>query len=84
MTGYTHQIRAHLLALGFSILGDTLYSLPPHQDSSPARSPAVIARLALHAYQLEFLHPFTGQQMRLTAPYPADFQHALEKLSLAS
>ncbi len=84
LTGYTHQIRAHLLALGLSILGDDLYASLPRRDSKSASPPAVISRLALHAYQLEFLHPVTGQQMLLTAPYPDDFQDALAKLSLSS
>ncbi len=81
-TGYTHQIRAHLLALGFPILADALYSLPPHQDSNRASSQALISRLALHAYRLDFVHPVTRQEMHLTAPYQEDFRVALEKLSL--
>ncbi len=84
LTGYTHQIRAHLLALGFSILGDTLYSLPPRQDVNLTAPQTAISRLALHAYRLDFPHPVTGQPMHLTAPYPDDFQHALEKLFLTS
>ncbi len=82
LSGYTHQIRAHLLALGFPILADTLYSMPPRQISDLATSQAVISRLALHAYQLDFVHPVTGQQMHLTAPYPDDFRAALKYLSL--
>ncbi len=82
LTGYTHQIRAHLLALGFPILADMLYTLPPRHDSSLASPHAVIPRLALHAYQLDFPHPVTGQQLHLAAPYPEDFREALHKLSL--
>ena len=82
LTGYTHQIRAHLLNLGFPILADPLYTftnLPPQK--SPAIQPP-IDRLALHAFSLVFQHPITGIELQLTAPYPEDFNHALVALSL--
>ncbi|GAB4486457.1 MAG: RluA family pseudouridine synthase [Anaerolineales bacterium] len=71
-TGRTHQIRVHLYALGFPILGDTLYSAPPSD---------FIARPALHAFSLEITHPLSGERLRLEAPYPADFALALRKLN---
>ena len=71
-TGRTHQIRVHLAALGAPLLGDTLYGAP-----SP-----LIARQALHAYELSFRHPLTGEEIRVTAPPPADFRAACEALSL--
>ena len=73
-TGRTHQIRAHLAALGFPILADSLYGAPlVGQDSilSPHRP-------ALHAYSLEF--EFNGTPFSFTAPYPDDFAQALQKL----
>ncbi len=83
-TGYTHQIRAHLLALGFPILADPLYSPFPRQPAAPAENQSsIISRMALHAYRLEFVHPITALEMQLIAPYPDDFLNALRALSLA-
>lgn len=69
-TGRTHQIRVHLSALGYPILGDVLYGAP----STP-----LIARPALHALSLTFTHPASGEQVAFTAPYPQDFLQALKQ-----
>jgi RluA family pseudouridine synthase len=71
-TGRTHQIRAHLYDLGFSILSDTLYGF---EEISP-----FIGRLALHACELTFWHPTTGEMVTFGAPYPQDFELALSQL----
>jgi 23S rRNA pseudouridine1911/1915/1917 synthase len=68
MTGKTHQIRVHLYALGFPLLGDILYSAPETD---------LIARPALHAYSLSFAHPVTNEAMTFIAPYPDDFKAVL-------
>lgn len=68
MTGRTHQIRVHLYALGFPLLGDILYSAPETDR---------IARPALHAYSLSFTHPVTNELQTFNAPYPDDFKSAL-------
>jgi len=82
-TGYTHQIRAHLSSSGFPILGDPLYRIPrtftgplPELSALP-----FFPRPALHAFQIHFLHPATGQSMEFTAPHPSDFQSLLDQLS---
>ena len=54
LTGRTHQLRVHLLALGHPILGDALYGDPDTQARSP--------RLLLHASQLEIAHPQSGER----------------------
>ncbi len=72
MSGRTHQVRVHLFALGHPLVGDILYSAPPTD---------LIARPALHALSLSLAHPASGQMLTFTAPYPADFAAALEKLS---
>ena len=61
-TGRTHQVRVHAYALGFPILGDSLYSAP---------ETGLIARPALHAYSLDFT--FEDKPFDFTAPYPPDF-----------
>jgi len=60
ITGRSHQLRVHLLALGHPILGDALYA--------PADVQAKSARLMLHASALRFTHPATAKEMLLTLP----------------
>lgn len=88
-TGRTHQIRAHLSALGLSIVGDTLYrkrnDVQAGKKSSqpPAEHVPVInlsAGMGLHARSLEIDHPITGQKMKFTAPYPAELEEVLRQL----
>jgi len=79
-TGRTHQIRAHLAHLGHPILADELYG-GKEQDHFVGRiDNPPIARLALHARSLQIAHPVTGEAMIFTAPYPPDFQAALQHL----
>jgi tRNA pseudouridine32 synthase / 23S rRNA pseudouridine746 synthase len=78
-TGYTHQIRAHLAAVGCPILFDPLY-----RRSSDAPYPDLDrpTRLALHAFSIEFSHPFSGKTVRLDAPYPEEFSEMIAALKL--
>lgn len=62
ITGRSHQLRVHLLALGHPILGDTLYAPP----EVLARS----ARLLLHAQSLSLVHPVSGATMQFDSPAP--------------
>jgi RluA family pseudouridine synthase len=73
MTGRTHQIRVHAYALGYPLLGDTLYSAPETD---------IISRPALHAHSLTVNHPDSKERVTFTAPYPADFKSVLERLNL--
>ena len=62
LTGRTHQLRVHMKAIGHVILGDAFYG-----DSA---SFAAAPRLQLHAAELGFTHPTTGEFMVFTAPTP--------------
>nr|WP_314401838.1 bifunctional tRNA pseudouridine(32) synthase/23S rRNA pseudouridine(746) synthase RluA [uncultured Aggregatibacter sp.] len=60
ITGRSHQLRVHMLALGHPILGDKFYAHPQAKALSP--------RLCLHAESLQIQHPITGETMEFTAP----------------
>lgn len=74
-TGRTHQIRVHLASLGHPIVADRVYGKAPS-----AAVPTGLARQALHAHTLSFLHPASGEQVRFTAPLPADLRALREAL----
>ncbi len=60
VTGRSHQLRVHMLALGHAIVGDPLYAC--------AAAQAKASRLLLHACQLSFLHPYEGCSVNLHTP----------------
>jgi 23S rRNA pseudouridine1911/1915/1917 synthase len=73
-TGRTHQIRVHLKAIGHPVVGDPVYgSGRKHPDLQSRRQ-------FLHAYQLCFTHPITGETIELEAPLPTDLQTDLDAL----
>ncbi len=69
-TGRTHQIRAHLLAIGHPVAGDPEYG---HAGLLG------LERQFLHAGRLAFTHPVTGERIDLTSPLPQDLADALER-----
>ena len=75
-TGRTHQIRVHFSALHHPLVGDLTYG------SDPALAMKLsISRPWLHAKQLAFDHPGSGERMSFNAEYPADLTRSLEVLS---
>ena len=62
LTGRSHQLRVHMAAIGHPILGDDLYATPDALNAAP--------RLCLHATQLRFRHPATGEPLTLDSPCP--------------
>lgn len=74
-TGRTHQIRVHMAALHHPLVGDPLYGADPRLAEQVG-----LIRQWLHAMELSFVHPATGEEVRFVSQYPADLQSALEAL----
>jgi len=66
-TGRTHQIRVHLASLGHALVGDGLYG---------GKSLTGVARQMLHAQQLAFVDPATGESVAFECAIPDDMQQA--------
>lgn len=84
-TGRTHQIRVHMTHLGHPLLRDATYGsgfktkekhLPPEAQTALAQ----LGRQALHAAELGFVHPRTGEFMAFESELPADFEDLLTAL----
>lgn len=72
-TGRTHQIRAHLLAIGHPVCGDPEYG---------TRGRFGLERQFLHAVRLAFLHPVSGAPVDVCSPLPEDLARALERAAV--
>ena len=71
-TGRTHQVRVHLAAIGHPVVGDARYG--------GARATLPVERPFLHAAQLAFDHPTTGERCRFESPLPPDLEAVLVPL----
>ncbi len=83
-TGRTHQVRVHLTESGWPLVGDPVYKrrgrrVPASLRDWLAEHPD---RPLLHAWQLEFTHPRTGERVTLEAPPPPDFLEALAAVGI--
>ncbi|WP_439593098.1 RluA family pseudouridine synthase [Microbacterium sp.] len=74
-TGRTHQIRVHMAAHRHPCVGDPLYGADPTLSARLG-----LTRQWLHAHELSFSHPATGEWVTFASDYPADLAHALEVL----
>lgn len=83
-TGRTHQIRVHLTEQGWPLVGDPLYRRRGAGLPSSARDliDPTENRPYLHAWQLKFIHPSTGEEMTFSAPLPADYIKVLDALEV--
>jgi 23S rRNA pseudouridine1911/1915/1917 synthase len=75
-TGRTHQIRVHMAAIRHPCVGDVNYGADPTLADRLG-----LRRQWLHAVQLGFVHPVTGDDLVFTSSYPDDLAHALELMS---
>jgi 23S rRNA pseudouridine1911/1915/1917 synthase len=75
-TGRTHQIRVHLRAIGYPVVGDPVYGVGHNARRLH------VPRQFLHAYQLQFRHPTTGAELTFEAPLPPDLQEVLDNPDL--
>ena len=69
-TGRTHQIRVHLAAIGYPVIGDATYG----------KKSAYLNRQFLHAHRLGFYLPSSGKFVEFESPLPADLEKALKDL----
>jgi 23S rRNA pseudouridine1911/1915/1917 synthase len=74
-TGRTHQIRVHMAAQRHPCVGDAMYGADPTLSARVG-----LSRQWLHARQLAFDHPATGEWVTFVADYPDDLRHALDVL----
>ncbi len=70
-TGRTHQIRVHMAYIGHPLLGDPLYG--------PRKGMTGVEGQVLHAKELGFVHPITGEYMEFDSDLPPEFEKALRK-----
>jgi 23S rRNA pseudouridine1911/1915/1917 synthase len=74
-TGRTHQIRAHLSAIGHPVCGD------PQYGGGRSGERLGLTRQFLHAAKIAFTHPFFGQTLRCESKLPVDLRRALDAAS---
>lgn len=74
-TGRTHQLRVHMSAIGFPMVGDTMYGGRVFEVGGFR-----FERQALHAFEITFVHPGTLETMTLSAPLPPDMTSLLDRL----
>jgi 23S rRNA pseudouridine1911/1915/1917 synthase len=73
-TGRTHQIRVHLASIGHPVVGDKLYGAPASD----------LGRYFLHARQITFTSPSSGERITVAAPLPPDLETYLRSLLLGT
>lgn len=82
LTGYTHQVRAHISSIGYPILFDTLYTPPNLKEKFKSITSSLDVdpmdqRMMLHAGEISFVHPESGESISFQAPLQADMQNVI-------
>jgi 23S rRNA pseudouridine1911/1915/1917 synthase len=78
-TGRTHQVRVHCASIGHPLLGDPAYGRTP-KSLRPVLERLGFARQALHAAELGFVHPITGENIRFSSNIPPDMTELIDQL----
>lgn len=78
-TGRTHQVRVHMASLGHALLGDPVYGRTP-KPLKPLLERLSFRRQALHARELGFIHPVSGEKLAFSSMLPADMEALLVEL----
>ena len=79
-TGRTHQIRVHMASLGHPVVGDTLYGAATALAAAGNLPRLVLPRNFLHAAELEFAHPTSGERLVLVSNLPAVLKSFMAQL----
>jgi len=79
-TGRTHQIRVHMAAAGYPVLGDPVYGGKKDIEASIRRSGGHVCRQMLHASRLQWVHPQMGGSVCVEAPLAEDMEAVLALL----
>lgn len=79
-TGRTHQVRVHCASIGHPLLGDPAYGRTP-KELRPVLDRLGFARQALHAAELGFQHPLTGEMIQFRSNLPQDMAELIDQLS---
>ena len=80
-TGRTHQIRVHLNAIGYPVVGDDVYG--EKVDVAFVRKWGSLGRYFLHASELEFPHPATGTRITFQSSLPEDLMSFLDRIRVS-
>jgi 23S rRNA pseudouridine1911/1915/1917 synthase len=78
-TGRTHQVRVHCASIGHALLGDPAYGRTP-KPLRPILDALGFVRQALHAAELGFVHPLTGETLRFESNMPQDMRELIDQL----
>ena len=79
-TGRTHQIRVHLASLGHPLVGDVTYGRRKGSETIPTELIEGLGGVALHAVGLSFIHPASGEPLKLSSPLPNRIEAILSHL----